>query len=350
MNVDLAIVARDLKLPPGNVETTVRLLDEGNTIPFITRFRKDLTGALNEKQILAIKQQVTSLRALAERKAFILKSIESQGKLTDELRSFVQRTNSSRRLEDIYLPFKPKKQTRAATAKQQGLEPLANDIFSADSPDVDLATRATHFVRVDKGLNSVEDVIRGVADLLVERFGENGELRHALRQVMWNTGKLESCTTGDNTNTKNDENADETIAATVKNELPEKTVAAKTVSASQTMVEQKSPEIEAEAKADSTAETPADSVGSDREAMIPETINSEESANESCVAENTLAAESEPASNDSPTSAGTPDESSVASATSKPATATTLPKKKKKRKKRNPLWILLLTFMNFNSR
>lgn len=203
MNVDLAIVARDLKLPPENVEKTVQLLDEGNTIPFITRFRKDLTGGLNEKQILVIKQQVASLRALAERKSFILKSIESQGKLTDDLKSAILRATSSRRLEDVYLPFKPKKQTRAATAKQQGLEPLANDIFSADSPDVDLATRATEFVRVDKGLNSVDDVIRGVADLLVERFGENGDLRHSLRQVMWNTGKLVSKSTGVATESKN---------------------------------------------------------------------------------------------------------------------------------------------------
>ena len=161
-----------------------------NTIPFITRFRKDLTGGLNEKQISVIKQQVAQLRALSERKNFILKSIESQGKLTDELRTNINRCHSSRRLEDLYLPFKPKKQTKAATAKQQGLEPLAEDIFTATTPDVDLATRATEFVHVDKGLKSVDDVIRGVGDLLVERFSENGELRSSLRQVLWNTGKL----------------------------------------------------------------------------------------------------------------------------------------------------------------
>jgi uncharacterized protein len=190
LKVDLAIIARDLKLSPENVEKTIQLLDDGNTIPFITRFRKDLTGGLNEKQISAIKQQVAQLRALSERKNFIIKSIESQGKLTDELKASIHRSHSSRRLEDLYLPFKPKKQTKAATAKQQGLEPLAEDIFTATSPDVDLATRATEFVRVDKGLKSVDDVIRGVGDLLVERFSENGELRSSLRQVLWNTGKL----------------------------------------------------------------------------------------------------------------------------------------------------------------
>ena len=190
MKVDLAIVARDLKLPPEKIEKTVELLDSGNTIPFITRFRKDLTGGLNEQQILAVKQRVAQLRALGERKAFIVKSIESQNKLTDEIKSLINRASSSRRLEDLYLPFKPKKQSRASLARQQGLEPLAEDIFSGATPDLDLATRATDFVRVDKGLNSVDEVIKGVGDLLAERFAENDELRSSLRKIMWNEGKL----------------------------------------------------------------------------------------------------------------------------------------------------------------
>ena len=190
MKVDLAIVARDLKLPPEKIEKTVELLDSGNTIPFITRFRKDLTGGLNEQQILAVKQRVAQLRALGERKAFIVKSIESQNKLTDEIKSLINRASSSRRLEDLYLPFKPKKQSRASLARQQGLEPLAEDIFSGSTPDLDLATRATDFVRVDKGLNSVDEVIKGVGDLLAERFAENDELRSSLRKIMWNEGKL----------------------------------------------------------------------------------------------------------------------------------------------------------------
>jgi len=192
LKVDLAIVARDLKLPPEKIEKTVELLDAGNTIPFITRFRKDLTGSLNEQQILAIKQRVTQLRALAERKSFVLKSIESQGKLTDELKTQINKSSTSRRLEDLYLPFKPKKQSRASLARQQGLEPLAEDIFSGASPDIDLATRSTEFVRVDKGLTSVDDVIKGVGDLLAERFSENDEVRDSLRKIMWNEGKLES--------------------------------------------------------------------------------------------------------------------------------------------------------------
>ncbi len=192
MKIDLAIIAKDLKLSPDKVEKTVELLDSGNTIPFITRFRKDLTGGLNEEQILSIKLKVAQLRALTERKTFVLKSIESQGKLTEELKTQINRSTSSRRLEDLYLPFKPKKQTRASLARQQGLEPLAEDIFNGVSPDVDLATRATDFVRVDKGLKSVDEVIKGVGDLIAERLSENDELRSTLRKIMWNEGKLTS--------------------------------------------------------------------------------------------------------------------------------------------------------------
>ena len=109
MNIDLAVVARDLRLPPEKIERSVQLLDEGNTIPFITRFRKDQTGGLNEEQLLAIKQHVASLRTLAERKAFIKKSIESQSKLTEGLAKEIERATTSRRLEDLYHPFKAKK-------------------------------------------------------------------------------------------------------------------------------------------------------------------------------------------------------------------------------------------------
>ncbi len=190
MKVDLAVVARDLKLPPEKIEKTVELLDEGNTISFITRFRKDLTGGLDEQQILSIQERVGSLRALSERKVFVVKSIDSQGKLTDELNSEISKATTSRRLEDLYLPFKPKKQSRALVARQQGLEPLADDVFKGVSPDNDLATLATQYVRVDKGLNSVDDVFNGVRDLLAERLGESDEVRSMLRRIMWNDGKL----------------------------------------------------------------------------------------------------------------------------------------------------------------
>ncbi len=192
MNIDLAVVARDLRLPPEKIESSVRLLDEGNTIPFITRFRKDQTGGLNEEQLLAIKQRVSSLRSLAERKSFVKKSIESQSKLTEELAREIEKATTARRLEDLYHPFKAKKQSRAQTARHQGLEPLANEILAGDNPNVDMSSRATDYVRVDKGLDSVDDVIKGVGDLLAEKFAEDSELRSRLRKILWETGSLVS--------------------------------------------------------------------------------------------------------------------------------------------------------------
>jgi uncharacterized protein len=189
---DFAKIGRDLKLSAKIVERAIRLLDEGNTIPFITRFRKDLTEGLDEKHLLEIKRAIAVYRALDERKAFILKSLESQGVLTDELRARIAEAATLRTLEDVYLPFKPQKQSRALVAKQQGLEALMEEILSATSGDIDLAERATHFVRVDKGLNSVDDVIRGVGDLLIDRFSANAELRNSIRQIVRKTGMLVS--------------------------------------------------------------------------------------------------------------------------------------------------------------
>ena len=149
MSIDLASIGRELKKPIENIETAIKLLDEGNTIPFITRFRKDQTGGLSEDQLLVIKTSVARLRALSERKAFVAKSIDSQEKLTEQVRQQIDAAKSTREIEDIYLPFKPKKQTLATIAKQNGLEPLAMDIFEGREPEKDLASRATDFVRVD---------------------------------------------------------------------------------------------------------------------------------------------------------------------------------------------------------
>ena len=173
--IDISIIARDLNLPPEKVQRTIELLDDGNTIPFVTRFRKDETGGLDEEQILAIKNRTASLRSLVERKAFVLKSIESQGKLTDDLKVAIDKASSSRAVEDTYLPYKPRKKSRAQEARQKGLGPLAEDIFNGVSPEVDLATRATEYVRVDKGLTSVDEVIQGVSDLLAEKFADDIE-------------------------------------------------------------------------------------------------------------------------------------------------------------------------------
>ena len=192
IKIDVSIVARDLKLAPQNVEAALALLDAGNTIPFVTRFRKDQTGGLNENQLLAVKQKAATLRVLSERKATILRAIESQNGLTDEIRVQIEKTTSSRRLEDLYLPFKTKKQSKAAVARQQGLLPLAEEILESKTTDSDLATRATEFVRVDKGLNSVDEVIKGVGDLIAEKLAESEALRASMRKLFRDTAKISS--------------------------------------------------------------------------------------------------------------------------------------------------------------
>jgi len=194
--IDLAPVARDFKLSLDQIVRTVELLDSGNTVPFITRYRKDRTGGLDEEQIRRVNEQVKKLRMLAERKTTILKSIESQGKLTAELASQIQAAPTAKRLEDLYLPYKPKKQTLATLARQRGLEPLADEIYEGRVATDELAERATHFVRVDKQLHNIDEVIQGVGHVLAERFSERPDLRGKLRKLLWRKGKIVSSRIG----------------------------------------------------------------------------------------------------------------------------------------------------------
>src|SRR4051794_27629948 len=188
--IDLGHVARDLELPPEKVARTLELLDEGNTVPFITRYRKDQTGGLDEEQIRDIQFRVGKIRQLAERKTTILKTIEAQGKLTPELAEQIEHANTPKRLEDLYLPFKPKKQTLATIARERGLEPLAVEIYEAWPEAADMRARAATFISADKELNSVEEVLAGVGHLIAERFSENPELRGRLRRIFQRSGKI----------------------------------------------------------------------------------------------------------------------------------------------------------------
>ncbi len=189
--VDLNLVAQNLSLTEIQVRAAAELLEQGNTIPFITRYRSDATNGLNERQLLDIRSELSRLTALAERKAIILKSIENQDTLTDDLRQRIESANQSRILEDLYLPFKPRKQSLAVAARQQGLEPLARDILEARTTEVDLPTRAAEFVRVDKGLANVDEVFRGVRHILAERFSEHQKLRRSLRKLFWDHSLIE---------------------------------------------------------------------------------------------------------------------------------------------------------------
>src|SRR5580700_11415062 len=129
-HLDLSRIAQDLQIRKVQVESVVQLLDEGNTIPFITRYRKERTGGLDEEVLRTIQERIGQLRQLADRKRTVLKSIEGQGKLTPELRAFILAADNPKRLEDLYLPYKPKKRSLAAAARERGLEPLAVAVWN----------------------------------------------------------------------------------------------------------------------------------------------------------------------------------------------------------------------------
>ena len=189
---DLNPVAKELGIPLGQVQSTVELLDEGNTVPFITRYRKDQTGALDEERIRDIQKHVDQLRALAARKQKILRSIESQDKLTPELAENIRLANSAKWLEDLYLPYKPKKQTLATKARERGLDPLAQQVLDASSDAQTLEHYAEAYVDNDKQLPSTAEVLEGVGYLLAERFSERLDVRQRLRRIIRRTGMLVS--------------------------------------------------------------------------------------------------------------------------------------------------------------
>jgi transcriptional accessory protein Tex/SPT6 len=192
ITIDLRHAARGLSIPLRRVQVVVELLDEGNTIPFITRYRRDQTGGLDEEQIRLINARLTKLRMLADRKQAILRSIESQGKLTKELAQQILAAGTTKRLEDLYLPYRPKKQTLAAQARSRGLDELAAEILAAVPSCADLLARASDFVNPDKQVPSAADALLGAGHILAEQFSENAELRRRLREILRGTGKIVS--------------------------------------------------------------------------------------------------------------------------------------------------------------
>lgn len=188
--IDLARLAKELGHRVEQVQNVVALLDAGNTIPFITRYRKEKTGNLDEEQLRTIESRVRSMRQLKERASAILRLIEAQGKLTPELKAEIEAAESLKRLEDLYLPFKPKRQSRASAARERGLEPLAARIWSGDPELTDLNVAATAFVNAEKELPSTVEVLQGAADILAENISEEAALRELCRQLAWKTGKL----------------------------------------------------------------------------------------------------------------------------------------------------------------
>lgn len=189
-DVDYAKVAQELNLKPEQVAGVTALLDEGNTVPFITRYRKERTGNLDEEQIRQIQSRVESLRQLNDRAQTILRLIDSQGQLTDQLRRDIQAADSLKRLEDLYLPFRPKRRSRATQAKERGLEPLATQIWSGLPTVSDLEAAAQEYVNPEKELHNTAEVLQGVSDILAERISENAQARESARHIAQQTGQL----------------------------------------------------------------------------------------------------------------------------------------------------------------
>ena len=185
------LIAEEQKLKESSVKNALELLGEGATIPFIARYRKERTGSLNEIQLREISERFTYLSELSERKSAILKALASGGNLTDELNAKITSCLQKTELEDLYLPYKPKRRTRATIAREKGLEPLAEFISSINRPGaapVSLSEAASKYISQEKKVNTVEDALKGAADILAEAVSEKAELRAYLRDYLMQTG------------------------------------------------------------------------------------------------------------------------------------------------------------------
>ncbi|MEE4198290.1 MAG: Tex family protein [Bacteroidales bacterium] len=172
-------IALDLGINEWQVENTIRLFDDGATIPFISRYRKEVTGSLDEVQITAIKDILTRLKEIDQRRETILKTIDEQGKLTDELKERIEKADSLTELEDLYLPYKPKKKTRASVARQRGLEPLAKIIMKQQ--ELKLEARAEQFLSNE--VPGIDDALQGARDIIAEWINENEKARNTIRRL-----------------------------------------------------------------------------------------------------------------------------------------------------------------------
>ncbi|MEQ8465543.1 Tex family protein [Coleofasciculus sp. E1-EBD-02] len=190
-----SVLAQELSLSANQVENTLSLLAEGATIPFISRYRKERTGSLDEVQIRAIAERYAYLSELEERKATILEAIASQGKLTDELKAKIESCFQKNELEDLYLPYRPKRRTRATVAREKGLEPLAEFIKSLNTPTakpVSLEAEAANYIDEEKGVKTAADALKGASDILAEEVAETAEFRAYLRDYLMKNGRFVS--------------------------------------------------------------------------------------------------------------------------------------------------------------
>jgi uncharacterized protein len=184
-------ITEELKVKKWQVEAAVKLIDEGNTIPFIARYRKPVTGELNDEQLRFLDERLKYLRNLEEKKQTVIDSITEQGKMTDELLEKINAADTIVSVDDLYRPYRPKRRTRATDAKEKGLEPLAN-IISLQQPNVIIEEEAKQFINADLGVEKIEDAIAGAKDIIAENISENAEYRTAIRNIVSKQGVLVS--------------------------------------------------------------------------------------------------------------------------------------------------------------
>ena len=181
-------ISEELGVREQQVAATVELLNGGATVPFVARYRKEITGGLDDAQLRTLEERLTYLRELEERRTVILESVREQGKLDAALEASIMAADTKGRLEDIYLPFKPKRRTKAEIAKEAGLEPLSDLLLT--EPKNDPTKVAEAFVNADKQVADVTAALDGARAILVERFAEDADLIGALREQMWSSGLM----------------------------------------------------------------------------------------------------------------------------------------------------------------
>ena len=186
------ILARELNRDQSHIDNVIQLLDEGNTIPFIARYRKELHGAMDDTALRTLAERLEYLRSLQERRETVKKSIEEQGKMTEELSEAIDNAATLAALEDLYRPYKQKRRTRATVAKEKGLEPLALRLFAQENGSPAPEELAAEYVDAEKGVETVEDALAGASDIVAEMLSDDAEIRKLLRDFIWRNAALES--------------------------------------------------------------------------------------------------------------------------------------------------------------
>ena len=190
MLTSASIIAQELKVKVAQVETAIRLLDEGATVPFIARYRKEATEGLDDSQLRFLAERLLYLRELDERREVVLQSIREQEKLTPELEKSILAADTKTRLEDLYLPYRPKRRTKAQIAVEAGLQPLADALWH--DPALDPEVHAAQFINAEVGIEDAKAALEGARHILMEHFAEDADLINELREYLWQHAVVKS--------------------------------------------------------------------------------------------------------------------------------------------------------------